>query len=216
MKMRRLGKGRNAIHEDNSSSLKVLRAFPMRVTKPVYITQNPALPPAQSKSTLSKNNRNECKNLPQNGLAWRWKWEAKNTFAFANIRVKNRIVIVLNVFLIKPEQTSGKKKCVFNRKIPKMTLGKRKISLNSLCHNLILSSNCYICQQCKNKFIADLKFGFICMCVLHKKTLCGLYTCSHSLDYHFMVHRTPKQATCVFHAQVWGVGEGWKRDVGSL
>lgn len=83
-----------------------------------------------------------------------------------------------------------------------MTLGKRKISLNSLCHNLILSSNCYICQQCKNKFIADLKFGFICMCVLHKKTLCGLYTCSHSLDYHFMVHRTPKQATCVFHAQV--------------
>ena len=67
--MRRLGKGRNAIHEDNSSSLKVLRAFPMRVAKPVYITQNPALPPAQSKSTLSKNNRNECKNLPQNGLA---------------------------------------------------------------------------------------------------------------------------------------------------
>ena len=86
-----------------------------------------------------------------------------------------------------------------------MTLGKRKIILNSLCHNLILSSNCYICQQCKNKFIADLKFGFICMCVLHRKTLCGLYKCSHSLDYHFMVHRTPKQATCVFHAQVGGL-----------
>lgn len=153
--------------------------------------------------------------LTRSGLAWRWKWADKNTFAFANIWVKNIIVIVLNVFLIKPEQTPRKKKKVsLVERSPKWLWGNEK-SVNSLCHNLILSSNCYICQQGKNKFIADLKIGLICVCVLHRKTLCGLYRCNHSLDYHFVVHRTPKQATGVFHAQVWGVGEGWKRDVGS-